>query len=313
MRLTESKYLIYYYEGKVGDDMNNLAMKQLFDTEEIIKAQPFIKWVGGKRTLVKRLGKMMPENFNNYFEPFVGGGAFLFHLYSEEILKNKEKTIFDINSELINTYKVVKNNPNELIKNLKEYKLKHNKEFYYKIRLLDRKEGFKTSDEILRATRFIYLNKTCFNGLYRVNKSGYFNVPVGSYKNPNIADEEVILNASKALRNVDIYNSSYDKVLEFAQKRDLVYFDPPYYPLNRTSNFTSYSENDFLEKEQEELFNVFERLAKKGVFVMLSNSDTPYIKELYKNYDINIVDMNRFINSKANGRGKVSEVVVRSW
>ena len=293
--------------------MNNLAMKQLFDTEEIIKAQPFIKWVGGKRTLVKRLGKMMPENFNNYFEPFVGGGAFLFHLYSEEILKNKEKTIFDINSELINTYKVVKNNPNELIKNLKEYKLKHNKEFYYKIRLLDRKEGFKTSDEILRATRFIYLNKTCFNGLYRVNKSGYFNVPVGSYKNPNIADEEVILNASKALRNVDIYNSSYDKVLEFAQKRDLVYFDPPYYPLNRTSNFTSYSENDFLEKEQEELFNVFERLAKKGVFVMLSNSDTPYIKELYKNYDINIVDMNRFINSKANGRGKVSEVVVRSW
>ena len=293
--------------------MNNLAMKQLFDTEEIIKAQPFIKWVGGKRTLVNRLENMMPENFNNYFEPFIGGGAFLFYLYSEEILENRKKSIFDINSELINTYNVVKNTPNELIKNLKEYKLKHSKEFYYDIRALDRVEGFKTSDEILRATRFIYLNKTCFNGLYRVNKSGYFNVPIGSYKNPNIADENVILNASKALQNVSIYNSSYDKVLEFAKKGDLVYFDPPYYPLNRTSNFTSYSENNFLEKEQEELFNVFEKLAKKGVFVMLSNSDTPYIKELYRNYDINIVDMNRFINSKANGRGKVNEVVVRSW
>ncbi len=297
----------------IEDMMKTMVMKQLFDTEDAIKAQPFIKWVGGKRNLVKRLEKMMPESFSNYFEPFVGGGAFLFHLYSEEILKNKEKTIFDINSELINTYNVVKNYPSELIKNLKEYKLKHSKNFYYEIRLQDREKDFKNNNEILRATRFIYLNKTCFNGLYRVNKSGYFNVPVGSYKNPNIADEEVILNASKALQNVNIYNSSYDKVLEFAQKGDFIYFDPPYYPLNRTSNFTSYSENDFLEKEQEELFNVFEKLTKKGAFVMLSNSDTSYIKELYKNYDINIVEMNRFINSKGSGRGKISEVVVRSW
>ncbi len=298
---------------KKGETLNSLAMEQFFDIEKTIKAQPFIKWVGGKRTLVTRLTEMMPENFNNYFEPFVGGGAFLFYLYSEEILKNRKKSIFDINSELINTYNVVKNTPNELISNLKKYKKNHNKEFYYETRLLDRLEGFKTSDKILRATRFIYLNKTCFNGLYRVNKSGYFNVPIGSYKNPNIADENIILNASKALQNVNIYNSSYNKVLEFAKKGDLVYFDPPYYPLNRTSNFTSYSENDFLEKEQEELFNVFRKLAQKGVFVMLSNSDTDYIKDLYKDYDINIVNMNRFINSKASGRGKVSEVVVRSW
>lgn len=293
--------------------MKNTAMKQLFDTEEIIKAQPFIKWVGGKRTLATRLTDLMPEKFNNYFEPFIGGGAFLFHLYSEGILDNRKKSIFDINSELINTYNVVKNYPNELIDNLKEYKEKHNKDFYYEIRLLDRQEGFKESDEILRATRFIYLNKTCFNGLYRVNKSGYFNVPIGSYKNPNIADEDVIFNASKALEDVNIYNSSYNKVLEFAKKDDLVYFDPPYYPLNRTSNFTSYSENEFLENEQEELLEVFDKLAQKGVFVILSNSDTDYIKDLYKNYDINIVNMNRLINSKANGRGKVTEVVVRSW
>jgi DNA adenine methylase len=289
-------------------------MKKLFETEEeIIKAQPFIKWVGGKRTLVSRLNEMMPPKFNNYFEPFIGGGALLFHLYSEGILDNRNKSIFDINSELINTYNIVKNNPIELIEKLKEYKEKHSNEFYYEIRALDRTEDYKISNKILRATRFIYLNKTCFNGLYRVNKSGYFNVPIGSYKSPNIADENVILNASKALEDVNIYNSSYKEVLNKAKKGDLVYFDPPYYPLNRTSNFTSYSENDFLEKEQEELLEIFDKLAKKGVFVILSNSDTDYIKDLYKNYDINIVDMNRFINSKANGRGKVTEVVVRSW
>jgi DNA adenine methylase len=277
------------------------------------KYQPFIKWVGGKRSLLSQIIPLIPKEFNNYFEPFVGGGALFFELYSQDILKDKQVYLFDINSELINAYNVVKNNPFELIKNLQEFKEKHSKEFYYDIRAWDRKEDFLGKGDVLRATRFIYLNKTCFNGLYRVNSKGYHNVPIGSYKNPNICDELVIYSASEALQKAIILNTSYKDVMKHTSKNDFVYFDPPYYPLTQTSSFTSYSEFSFLDKEQIELFEVFKKLNKKDVFVAHSNSDTDFIKKLYDEFHIEEIQANRFINSKSSGRGKISEVLARNF
>ena len=283
--------------------------------ETFIKKEykPFVKWAGGKRGLLKQILPLIPKEFNNYYEPFVGGGALFFELFSKGLLQNKKVVISDINSELINSYNIIKNKPSELIYILKEYKKNHSKEFYYKVRELDRKDNYSNLPDVEKAARFIYLNKTCFNGLYRVNKKGFFNTPIGSYKNPNIADEETILNASEALQNAIIKEQSFEKVLETAQKEDFVYFDPPYYPLNETSNFTSYDSNTFLENEQIKLYEVFDNLAKKEVFVLESNSDTPFIKELYKNYEINTIQANRFINSKADKRGKIGEVLIRSF
>ena len=275
--------------------------------------QPFIKWVGGKRGLLEQILPLFPKKFNNYYEPFVGGGAVFFELFSKGLLKNKKIILSDINSELVNSYNIVKNNPFELIAKLEKYKEQHSKEFYYQIRELDRKEDYNNLSNLEKATRFIYLNKTCFNGLYRVNKKGYFNTPIGSYKNPNIVDHNVILSASEALQNVIIKHQSFKEILKETKKDDFVYFDPPYYPLNETSNFTSYDSNCFLEDEQFELFEVFEKLSDKGVKVVQSNSDTKFIKDLYKDYNVKIVHANRFINSKSNGRGKITEVVIRNY
>ena len=272
--------------------------------------QPFIKWVGGKRGLLSQIIPLLPIEFNNYHEPFLGGGALFFELYSQGKLQDKKIYLSDINSELINTYNIVKNNPTKLIKELENFKKQHNKEFYYQIRELDRREDFKNSTPLERATRFIYLNKTCFNGLYRVNSKGYFNTPIGSYKNPNIADSETIYNASEALSNATITHQSYKEVLKYAKKDDLVYLDPPYYPLTPTASFTAYSEFEFLDNQQIELFEIFDKLSDKEIKVVKSNSDTTFIKELYNEYDINIVQANRFINSKSSGRGKISEVLV---
>jgi len=279
---------------------------------EYIEYKPFIKWVGGKRGLLNQILPYFPKDFHNYFEPFLGGGAVFFELYSRGLLKDKKVYLFDINSELINTYHVVKNSPNELIYNLEHFKKQHSKDFYYQIRELDRSENYNNLSDIEKATRFIYLNKTCFNGLYRVNKKGYFNTPMGSYKNPNIVDKETILNASEALQDVIILNQSFEKILDYTDENDLVYFDPPYYPLNDTSNFTSYDSNVFLEEAQFKLFELFKTLSERKVKVIESNSDTEFIKNLYKTYDINIVNANRFINSKKNGRGKINEVLIRS-
>ncbi|WP_187647085.1 DNA adenine methylase [Nitrosophilus labii] len=280
--------------------------------EKKIVAKPFVKWVGGKRGLVSQLLPLIPKNFNNYFEPFVGGGALFFELFNLGLLRDKQIFIFDKNEELINSYLVVKNSPEKLLKRLKEFQTNHSKEFYYEVREWDRKDDFKNLDEVLRAARFIYLNKTCFNGLYRVNKKGFFNVPIGRYKEPKIYDEELILNASYALQNATIEVADFSKVLEYAKKEDFIYFDPPYYPLNETSNFTSYTDMAFLEEEQKRLYEVFNKLDKRGCFVMESNSDTEFIKTLYEKYKIDVVYMNRFINSKKDGRLKIEEVVIRN-
>lgn len=275
------------------------------------EAQPFVKWVGGKRGLLSQIFEHLDTNFDNYFEPFVGGGALFFELYNRKLLSNKGIYLFDINAELINTYNVVKYNPFELIENLKLFKENHSKEFYYEIRAWDRESNFLTRTELERATRFIYLNKTCFNGLYRVNKSNQNNVPMGNYKNPNICDSSAILNASKALQQATILNTSYKDVLQYAKTNDLVYFDPPYYPLTETASFTSYSEFDFLEKEQIELLEVFNELSNKNCQVLHSNSYTNFIKGLYKDFQIEEIKANRFINSKANDRGKIMELLIK--
>jgi len=287
-------------------------MTAKIDTPFTKQYQPFIKWVGGKRGLIEQILPLFPKDFNDYYEPFVGGGAIFFELFTKGLLYNKKVILSDINGELINTYKVIKNNPFELINNLEQFKKQHTKEFYYKIRELDRKENYNELSNLEKATRFIYLNKTCFNGLYRVNKKGYFNTPIGSYKNPNIANRDVILSASKALQNVQIVQQSFKEIIKQAKKDDLVYFDPPYYPLNNSSNFTSYDSNCFLENEQFELFELFDKLSDIGIKIVQSNSDTKFIKDLYKNYDIKIVNANRFINSKGNGRGKITEVLIRN-
>lgn len=277
------------------------------------KYQPFIKWVGGKRGLLSQLLPLFPQEFNNYHEPFLGGGAVFFELYSKGLLKDKKIYLSDINRELVNTYNEVKNNPLELITNLEKYKEKHNKDFYYKIREQDRKQHFKRLTPLQRATRFIYLNKTCFNGLYRVNSKGQYNTPIGSYKNPNIADTSVILSASEALQNATITNEPFSEVMKNTTKNDLIYFDPPYYPLNQTASFTAYDKNGFLDDKQRELFDVFQQLHVEGCFVLHSNSDTEFIKELYQDYELNLVMANRFINSKSSGRGKISEVLLRNY
>ena len=266
-----------------------------------------VKWAGGKKQLLEQFKPYFPKKIERYFEPFVGGGTVAFFL-----LKNhpeiKKSYLSDINEELIITYNVVKNNTNELIDLLKEYKLKHNKEFYYQLRAKD----VKKLTPIKIAARFIYLNKTCFNGLYRVNSNGGFNVPIGSYKNPGIYKEDDLREISKLLQKEDIKVNQFDQAVKEASKGDFVYFDPPYYPLKKES-FTTYTKDNFLEKEQEKLAEIFKELDKRGCKVMLSNSDTKFIKNLYKEYNINFVKASRMINCDGKGRGKINEVVITNY
>lgn len=275
------------------------------------KVQPFLKWVGGKRALLPELLKHIPVNFGNYFEPFVGGGALFFELKKLGRLEGKKAYLFDKNSELINTYIAVRDKPMELLEKLEHHQESHSKEYYYEVRAHDREPNFAQSDTIERAARFIYLNKTCFNGLYRVNSKGFHNVPMGSYKKPNIHDEALIYGASEALQGAIIEVADFAKTTQLAQSGDFVYFDPPYYPLSPTSSFTSYHTDLFLDEEQKRLYEVFDTLVHKKVSVLHSNSDTDFIKNLYREYVIEHVEMARFINSKSNGRGKIKEVLIK--
>ena len=286
--------------------------KSLTEAQSIIntKPKPFVKWVGGKRQLLKQFRSLVlypPERFdpviNRYFEPFVGGGAVFFDLLPDKAF------LSDLNSELITTYNVIKNNVKELIKSLKKHK--HTKEYFLKIRALDPKE----LSDIENASRFIFLNRTCFNGLYRVNSKGGFNVPFGQYKNPLICDEQNLLRVSESLKNVDVVFGDYKWILKKAKKGDFVYFDPPYYPINKTSSFTAYTKESFLDKEQIELRDTFLELHKRGCFVMLSNSNTPFINEIYSKKGIYITEIkaNRAINSKSSGRGRITEVLITNY
>lgn len=268
------------------------------------KPKPFIKWAGGKRQLVDILLKNKPDDYNIYIEPFVGGGAFLFAILPEKAI------IFDINYELINAYKVIKENPDALIRSLKKHINK--KEYFLEVRSWNPDK----LNDIERASRFIYLNKTCYNGLYRENSKGQFNVPFGKYKNPNIVDEENLIAISNYLNlfEIEILHQSYKDVLSLARKRDFVYLDPPYHPLTTTASFTKYTKYDFSEKDQIELAEVFKELDKIRCYVLLSNSNTELIKHLYCGYNIQEIEANRFINCKADRRGKgYYEILVKNW
>lgn len=273
-----------------------------------LKAEPFLKWAGGKGQLLRQYEAYFPEKFNNYLEPFVGGGAVFFHLYNTGRLNNGKRIILiDSNDELINCYRVIKEDVGQLINLLNSSKFANKEKIFYRIR------AEEPTDKIERAARTIYLNKTCFNGLYRVNSKGKFNVPFGRYKNPVICNADNLRAVSMALKNVEILCDDFTACLEFAKKDDFVYFDPPYQPLNKTSSFTSYTKESFNEEHQKKLSELYCKLDNRGCKVMLSNSDTRFIAKLYAGFKIKRVLAKRAINCKASGRGEISELVILNY
>lgn len=277
----------------------------------IKKAKPFLKWVGGKGQLLEQFEPLLPKKYNSYFEPFIGGGAVFFSV------NPKKAHINDINETLVNTYSYIKNDVEKLIKSLKklekEFQSKDDesrKEFYYSLR---EKYNSLPQDDFKRSLYFLFFNKTAFNGVYRENSKGGFNVPIGSYKNPKIVDEENLRAVSEMLSNTKITSGSFADAVKNAKAGDFVYFDPPYHPLSETSSFTSYSKDSFSKDDQIKLRDLFIDLDKKGVYVMLSNSSAPFIQEIYSGYRQIPVFANRMINSKADKRGKISEVVIINY
>jgi DNA adenine methylase len=276
----------------------------LSPTLDIVSAHPFLKWAGGKRQLIPQYQCYIPQTFGTYYEPFLGGGAMFFHLLP------KIAILTDINDELINTYCSVRDDVEGLIKLLSKHQQNHTKSahnYYYQIR------EYNPRDKLKRAARFIYLNKTCFNGLYRVNSQGKFNVPMGRYKNPKICDRELLMAVSALLQNTTLEVAPFTKVLDRAIADDFVYFDPPYHPISTTSNFTAYSRYAFNEPEQIQLRNTFKNLAETGVKVMLSNSDCEFIRDIYDEFIIHKISASRAINSHGTKRGKISEVLITSY
>jgi DNA adenine methylase len=280
----------------------------LFDVtpECRVRPHPFLKWAGGKRQLLDELKANLPETFNRYFEPFLGAGALLFELQPHNA------RISDLNGELVNCYQVIKDDPQGLLAEISKHE--HTEAHFYEVRNLDRLPDFKSLPPTVRAARTIYLNKTCFNGLYRVNSKGYFNVPFGKYLNPTILDEGLLESLHNFLNThgISIYNEDFQAACSFAEAGDFIYFDPPYDPVSSSSSFTGYNFK-FGRGEQERLKDTFVELDKRGCKVLLSNSATDFVKELYAEYHIMEVQASRAINSVATKRGKVSEALVRNY
>ncbi len=270
---------------------------------------PFLKWVGGKRQIMPSIVSLLPENIKeySYVEPFIGGGAVLFHLQPEIAIIN------DFNAELINVYEVIKNNLDELIADLKKHK--NEAGYFYEIRRLDRTKDYGNLTKVQRASRIIFLNKTCFNGLYRVNNAGEFNAPFGRYKNPNIVNERTLKAVNEYFNNNNITFScqDYEEVLKKLDRNSFVYLDPPYHPLSESSNFTGYVQGGWDTADQVRLREACDELTKKGIKFLLSNSAAPFIKEQYKNYTIQIVKANRAINSNGAERGEIDELLIKNY
>ncbi|MEZ4288197.1 MAG: DNA adenine methylase [Polyangiales bacterium] len=275
--------------------------------ERALPASPFIKWVGGKGRILSQLRPLLPKGveFMRHVEPFIGGGAMFFHRAPRRAL------LCDINSELINTYQCVRDDVDRVVRVLQKFATEHDENTYYQVR--DRYNQNRRLAPSTRAAMFIYLNKTCFNGLHRVNKKGEFNVPMGRYKNPAIADENALRSASVALKSAEICCSGFEQLIETAKSGDFVYFDPPYAPVSDTANFTSYAADGFGADQQKDLRDVYRELDARGCKLMLSNSDVPFIRELYSEFNIRTVAAPRAINCNAEKRGAVSEVVVRNY
>ena len=292
-------------------------------------AKPFIKWAGGKTQLLTQFENILPHNLEEaehftYIEPFVGGGAMLFHMLQK--YTNRGRVIInDINPNLITAYRVIRDTPERLITDLKmlqrEFRQNSNeearKEYFLRIR---KSYNEDTHNDVTNTAMFIFLNRTCFNGLYRVNSKGYFNVPFGKYTNPTICDEELLLEDSKILQNVEILCGDYTLIERYVDNNTFIYFDPPYRPLSTTSSFTSYSKENFDDTEQTRLAHFFARLSRYGCKMMLSNSDCcaqnpndTFFENLYGNFIIDKVHASRFVNAIPSKRGKLTEILVRNY
>lgn len=303
----------------------------LSETKTANPAKPFIKWAGGKGQLLETFRAYYPRkiqegNFQRYIEPFLGGGAVLFDVMQR--FNIEEAYVFDVNIELVNTYNVIKNDINGILEILKELQYKYisanekeKKEMYYLIRE-EYNNGLKntTSNKIKMAGWFMFLNRTCFNGLFRVNKSGFFNVPSGDYKNPTICDQDNLVAVNKLLQKVKISVGDYKDSLKLCNENTFVYFDPPYRPLNPTSSFTSYSKSEFGDKQQKELGKFFNKCNKKNALLMLSNSDPKnencddnFFDNIYSEFNVHRVMAKRAINSNAGRRGLISEILVTNY
>ncbi|HFU4501996.1 TPA: DNA adenine methylase [Streptococcus suis] len=282
-------------------------MKLLLKSQSTL--QPFTKWTGGKRQLLSVIKSLMPDQYNNYFEPFVGGGALFFDLAP------KKAYINDFNSELINCYQQIKKNPQILIELLAKHQENNSKEYYLDLRSADRDSRIDKMTDVERAARIMYMLRVDFNGLYRVNSKNQFNVPYGRYKNPKIVDGELLLSISKYLNDNDIHilNKDFEEAVEDVRVGDFVYFDPPYIPLSETSAFTSYTHEGFSYEDQVRLRDTFMKLDEKGAYVMLSNSSSPIVEELYKDFYIHKVEATRTNGAKSSSRGKISEIIVTNY
>lgn len=295
------------------------------------KVRPFVKWAGGKGSLIPQITKYYPEDLktgviDKYVEPFVGGGAVLIDILQKYDVK--EAYAYDTNKDLINAYNVIKTDVNSLINKLKKYEdeyisleMEDRKKYYYDVRSEYNSSEIKDGKTSLkRAAEFIFLNRTCFNGLYRVNQSGDFNVPMGKYKNPTICDEENLEALSKLIKNVEFICGDYQTTEEIVDKNTFVYFDPPYRPLSVTSGFTSYTKDDFDDEDQKQLASYFRTLDTKDAKLMLSNSNPKNVNEedtffddIYSGFNINELQANRMINANANKRGKISELLIINY
>ena len=295
------------------------------------KIRPFVKWAGGKGSLIPQLNNFYPYELKNgiierYIEPFVGGGAVLIDILQKYDVQ--EAYAFDINIDLINSYNVIQNNVENLITNLKQIETEYlqleqeeRKEYFYNKRNEYNNYTLEENEQnIQRAAQFIYLNRTCFNGLYRVNKAGKFNVPMGSHKNPTICDEENLRNLSNLIQNVQFQYGDYKKSMEYVTENTFVYFDPPYRPLNITSGFTSYTKEDFDDDNQRELAEFYRELNTQNVKLMLSNSnpkntnkEDTFFDNIYQGFNIDEIYASRMINANSKGRGKISEILVTNY
>jgi len=269
--------------------------------------EPIIKWVGGKRQLLNTIQQHFPQHYNNYFEPFVGGGAVVFGIAPGNA------TINDYNAELINLYQVVRDHPRELIEELQSGIYLNQAEVYYSIRGWDKEENYNTLSPIKKAARILYLNHTCYNGLYRVNAKGYYNTPFGRYKNPTIYTEQGIMDLSGYLQQVNILQGDYHNVLNLVQPGDFVYLDPPYAPISATSAFTSYIAGGWDLQEQVNLRDACVILDLMGVQFMQSNSSAPLVRELYAGFNIVEVEARRSLSAVVEGRHNVTELLIKNY
>ncbi|MBN1960773.1 MAG: DNA adenine methylase [Deltaproteobacteria bacterium] len=277
---------------------NHAVTSTVSSISQLQHARPFLKWAGGKTQLIPEILARFPKVFRKYHEPFMGGGAVFFALAPNRAI------LSDINADLVDTYRAIRDEPEAVISALQRHQV--TEADYYRVRSQKRGE----LSLVAAAARTIYLNRTCYNGLYRVNLKGEFNVPFGRYANPTICNSENLYLASLALQNVKIRCEDALAIDKRVQRGDLVYFDPPYDPLSPTSSFTTYARGGFGNEQQAALADLFIKLANRGVHVVLSNSDTPFIRELYRDFRIDSVYARRAINSRADRRGHVREVIV---